>query len=272
MSQRRLERAPVVCAAIVIAAAGSQAQPVRGQPAPDGAARPEATEIWEPVPAVVDPGAYTLPAPPPTDAIVLFDGRNLDEWVNNRTGAAAAWLVHDDVLTVEKVAGNIETRRRFGNYQLHLEWRVPEGTSGAGQARGNSGLFLASTGPGDAGYELQILDSFETATYVNGMAGSLYKQSIPLANPARPPGQWNVYDVVWSAPEFADDGALLAPARVTALFNGVLVQHDFELRGETVFIGEPRYRALGDSPIKLQAHGDPSPPISFRNLWVRPLP
>ncbi len=175
-------------------------------------------------------------------------------------------------MVVDKAAGNIETRRRFRNYELHLEWRVPVGITGAGQARGNSGLFLASTGRGDGGYELQILDSYANATYVNGMAGSIYKQSIPLANAARRPGEWQAFDVVWTAPTFSADGALRAPARVSVRWNGVLVQDDFELRGETVYIGAPRYAAHGDSPIKLQAHDDPSAPLSFRNIWVRVLP
>jgi len=237
-----------------------------------GRPRPEDTEVWTPVPPVVDPGPAPAPAAPPSDAIVLFDGSGLDEWVSVRDGSAAAWSVHDGVVTVEKSAGNIETRRRFRNYQLHLEWRVPEGTTGEGQSRGNSGLFLASTGPGDAGYELQILDSYRNETYVNGMAGSLYKQSPPLANPTRPPGAWQTYDVVWTAPTFDAAGALVAPARVTAVFNGVLVQRDVALAGETVFIGTPQYRAHGETPIKLQAHGEPSPSISFRNIWVRVLP
>ena len=239
-----------------------------------------ATEVWEPVPPVVEPHGSLDSFLRPNDAIVLFDGDDLDEWVNVSDGAPAAWIVADDaliefpddVLTVNKAAGNIETRRRFRNYELHLEWRVPPEISGSGQSRGNSGLFLASTGPGDAGYELQILDSYDNATYVNGMAGSVYKQSIPLANPTRPPGEWQAYDVRWTAPVFAGDGTLVSPARISAWFNGVLVQDDFALTGETVFIGTPRYRAHGDSPIKLQAHGDPSPPISFRNIWVRPLP
>jgi hypothetical protein len=233
--------------------------------------RPEETEVWEPVPAVVELAAPGPFAAPPSDAIVLFDGANLDAWVNTRDGEPAGWRVADGVLIVDKSAGNIETRQRFGSYQLHLEWRVPEGVTGEGQSRGNSGLFLASTGPGDAGYELQILDSYVNATYVNGMAGSVYKQSVPLANPTRPPGEWQTYDVIWTAPRFAADGSLERPARITAMFNGVLVQNDFALAGETVFIGAPRYRAHGKSPIKLQAHGDPSPPISFRNIWVRAL-
>ena len=238
----------------------------------NAAAGPAATEIWEPVPEFIDSGSMPEGSyPPPSDAIVLFDGGELDEWVNVRDGTPAAWTVTDGVMTVNKTAGNIETRRRFSSYQLHLEWLIPENISGTDQARGNSGLFLASTGPGDAGYELQILDSYQNATYVNGMAGSIYKQSIPLVNPARQPGQWQSYDITWSAPVFATDGSLQNPARVTVFFNGVLVQDNFELKGDTRFIGAPQSNAHGDSPIKLQAHNDPSPPISFRNIWVRPL-
>jgi hypothetical protein len=176
------------------------------------------------------------------------------------------------VITVNKKAGNIETKRTFTNYQLHLEWRVPQVISGTGQGRGNSGLFLASTGPGDAGYELQILDSFENKTYSNGQAGSVYKQSIPLVNASRKPGEWQAYDVIWTAPVFNDDGSVKSPARITAFHNGVLIQNDFELKGETVYIGTPQYKKHGPSAIKLQAHGDPSEPISFRNIWVRELP
>lgn len=233
--------------------------------------RPAHTEQWSPVPPVAPPVA-TAGAPPPADAIVLFDGRNLDEWVSVRDRGPAGWPVADGAFTVRKAAGNIETRRRFRNYQLHLEWRVPPDIQGSGQGRGNSGLFLASTGPGDAGYELQILDSWRNETYVNGQAGAIYKQHPPLANPARPPGEWQTYDVTWTAPVFGAKGELIAPARVTAYFNGVLVQNDVALAGETVFIGKPRYRAHGPSPIKLQAHRDPSAPLSFRNVWVRELP
>lgn len=249
-----------------MAAATALAQQRAGLPM-----RPEDTEIWEPVPAVLTTAAIRT-VPPPSDAVVLFDGSGLDEWVATDDGAPAAWRVANGVLTVDKSVGNIETRRRFGSYQLHLEWRVPADVTGSGQSRGNSGLFMASTGSGDAGYELQILDPWDNPTYVNGMAGSVYKQSIPLVNPGRPPGEWQSYDVIWTAPVFAADGALESPARVTAFFNGVLVQNDFELEGETVYIGRPRYRAHGDSAIKLQAHGDPSPPLDFRNIWVRPLP
>jgi hypothetical protein len=236
------------------------------------AARPEDTEVWQPVPPIAAPGTAATGGAPPADAIVLFDGSDLDEWVNTRDGAPAAWTLRRGYLIVDKAAGNIETRRRFRNFQLHLEYRVPDGITGEGQARGNSGLFLASTGQDDRGYKLQILDSYGNDTYVNGMAGSVYKQSPPLVNASRRPGEWQTYDVAWTAPTFGSDGALRTPARVTAFFNGVLVQNDFALLGETVYIGAPHYVAHGDAPIKLQAHGDPSPPIAFRNIWVRPLP
>ena len=233
-------------------------------------AKPEDTEVWTPEPPVVAPGAYA-PAPPPADAIRLFDGRDLAEWTGVKDGGPARWTVADGAVTVAKGTGNIQTRRRFGSYQLHLEWRVPAGITGEGQARGNSGLFLASTGGGDDGYELQILDSYRNTTYVNGQAASIYKQFAPLANPARAPGEWQSYDVVWTAPRFAADGKVSRPAAVTVLFNGVLVQDHTVLRGATRYIGQPSYQAHGRAPIKLQDHGDPSAPISFRNIWIRPL-
>ena len=237
------------------------------------APKPADTEQWTPVPPVIDPGAPASdrPAAPPADAIVLFDGRNLDAWVSTRDKSPAGWTLADGVVTVKKAAGNIETRQSFRSYQLHLEYRVPANVTGSGQGRGNSGVFLASTGPGDAGYELQILDSYQNTTYVNGQAGSLYKQHPPLVNAARKPGEWQTYDVLWTAPVFAADGKLSSPARVTAFHNGVLIQNDAVLAGETVYIGKPPYRPYSKAPIKLQAHGDPSPPLSFRNIWVREL-
>jgi len=230
---------------------------------------PEETEVWEPIPPVVTPGATW--AAPPSDAIVLFDGKNLNEWVLTRDKSPANWIVADGVVTVNKAGGNIETRQTFKDYQLHIEWKIPESITGSGQARGNSGVFLASTGPGDDGYELQVLDSYLNKTYVNGMGGSIYKQSIPLVNPGRKPGEWQSYDVVWTAPEFNGDGSLKSPAYVTVFFNGVLVQNHFELKGQTLYRGKPFYKAYETAPIKLQAHGDKSEPISFRNIWVREL-
>jgi hypothetical protein len=231
--------------------------------------KPEETEIWEPVPAVVTPGATC--GAPPSDAILLFDGKNMDEWLSVRDQTPAKWTVADGVMTVSKGEGSIQTKRSFKNYQLHVEWKVPTNITGTSQARGNSGVFLASTGPGDDGYELQVLDSYENKTYVNGMAGSLYKQAIPLANPTRKPGEWQTYDVVWTAPTFNSDGSLKTPAYATVLFNGVLVENHFELKGQTLYIGKPFYKAYTAAPIKLQAHGDKSEPISFRNIWIREL-
>jgi hypothetical protein len=251
-------------AAIGALACAANAQQPEQQP------KPEETEVWQPVPAVVTPAE--TPGAPPSDAIVLFDGKSEDEWVSAQDHTPAQWVVADGVLTVSKGVGSIETKRKFHNYQLHLEFRIPADIEGTGQGRGNSGVFLASTGPGDAGYELQVLDGYNNPTYVNGMVGSIYKQSIPLVNAARKPGEWQSYDVVWNAPIFNEDGTLKTPAYVTALFNGVLVQNHFELKGQTLYIGKPFYKAFDGAPIKLQAHGDKSEPISFRNIWVRELP
>lgn len=231
-------------------------------------AKPEDTEVYTPVPKIVDPG--TSSSPVPSDAVVLFDGTSDAKWVNAKdTTKASGWTVQNGVLKVNKQAGDIRTKESFNDYQLHLEWRVPEHITGKGQGRGNSGIYLASVFGG--GYEIQILDNFNNTTYTNGQVGSIYKQHIPLANPVRPPGEWQVYDIVWTAPRFKADGSLASPARVTAFLNGVLVQNNVELKGRTEYIGQPTYRAHGAAPILLQSHGDPSEPISFRNIWLRPL-
>jgi Domain of Unknown Function (DUF1080) len=196
---------------------------------------PKDTEQWEPVPPIVTPGAN--PGAPPSDAIVLFDGRNLDQWVNTKDHAPAGWKFGHGLMRVDKSVGNIETKQLFKNYQLHLEWLVPKGITGEGQLRGNSGVFLASTAAGDGGYEVQILDSWKNET----------------------------------APVFTSDGTLKTPAYVTVFHNGVLVQNHFQLTGETRYIGQPAYQPYDRAAIKLQAHGDPSAPISFRNIWVREL-
>jgi hypothetical protein len=237
-------------------------------------ARPQDTEVWKPEPPVVTPGpASEQPtALPPSDAVVLFDGKNLDQWVSVGTQDPAKWTVEGDgTLKVNKKAGNIETKHKFKDYQLHLEYRIPTDISGTNQGRGNSGVFLASTGGGDAGYELQILDNFNNKTYVNGMAGSIYKQAIPLANACRKPGEWQTYDVMWTAPRFAADGSVQSPAAVTVVLNGVLVLNHFMLKGETAYIGAPKYKPYDTATIKLQSHGDPSAPLSFRNIWAREI-
>jgi hypothetical protein len=252
----------------------------------------EDTELYTPVPPVVTPGKSS--DDPPSDAIILFDGKNLDKWVSTKdTTKPANWIVKDGILTVNKNdAHNIQTKELFMDYQIHLEWREPAEYAQipgnkpdfyksmkvgdtdkiyTGQARGNSGLFLASTGKGDDGYEMQILDNYNNSTYTNGQAGSIYKQHAPLVNPNRPPGEWQTYDVIWTAPRFNEDSTLKSPARVTAFFNGILVQNNVEVKGGTRYVGIPFYKKHGPSPIKLQAHGDKSKPISFRNILVRRL-
>jgi hypothetical protein len=232
--------------------------------------KPEDTESWTPVPKVIEGKANF--APPPQDAIVLFNGKDLNEWVStNNPSKPAAWTVGKGFFTVKKGTGNIQTKRSFNDYQLHLEWQIPANITGEGQSRGNSGLFLASTGPGDEGYEIQILDCYKNTTYVNGQTGSIYKQHIPLANACLKPGEWQSYDIIWTAPRFNEDGTLQSPARITAIHNGVLIQNNVEVKGITMWVGEPFYKAHGPSPIKLQDHGDPSEPISFRNIWIREL-
>jgi hypothetical protein len=229
--------------------------------------RPRDTEVWTPVPAVVTPGKAD--AAPPSDAVVLFGGKNLDQWVSARGKSPAKWTVADGIVTVNKPSGDIETKQSFVDYQLHLEWRIPSAVTGEGQERGNSGVFLAITPVG--GYELQIMDSYQNKTYVNGQAASMYKQYAPLVNAARKPGEWQTYDVIWTAPTFKSDGSLATPAYVTAFHNGVLVQNHVALKGVTKDEGLPEYRQHGPAPILLQAHGDKSAPISFRNIWVRVL-
>jgi Domain of Unknown Function (DUF1080) len=229
---------------------------------------PKATEVWLPKPKVVTPGKTSADAP--SDAIILFNGNNLNEWVNNKdTTKPAGWIITKNEFTVKKGTGDIRTKKVFTNYQLHIEWRIPKNITGSGQARGNSGIFLANLPEG--GYEIQVLDSYQNETYVNGQAGSIYKDKIPLANAMRKPGEWQVYDIVWTAPLFNEDGSVKSPAYVTALHNGVLIQNNIAVKGFTFYIGEHYYKKHGAAPILLQDHGDPSEPISFRNIWLREL-
>ncbi|MET3879369.1 MULTISPECIES: 3-keto-disaccharide hydrolase [Chitinophaga] len=221
--------------------------------------KPEATEVWEPVPKVITPGTETLTAP--SDAIVLFNGKNLDNW-ESENGGPAKWEVKDDAMTVVKGGGVIKTKQQFEDFQLHIEWRTPAEVKGESQGRGNSGVFMQEQ------YELQVLDNYNNRTYSNGQAGSFYKQKIPLVNACKKPGEWQTYDVIWTAPRFNDDGSLKSPARATVLQNGVLVQNNVELEGKTEYIGKPTYVKHGAKSIALQDHGNP---VSFRNIWIRPL-
>jgi hypothetical protein len=227
--------------------------------------KPEMTEFWEPEVRVVTPGTTTPNAAmtPPSDAIVLFDGKDLSKWKG--TNGEAKWDVKDGVFTVKKGTGDIETKQTFEDFQLHIEWRVPADISGTSQGRGNSGVFMQGI------YELQVLDNYNNRTYANGQAGSIYKQKPPLVNAMRKPGEWNVYDVIFTAPRFKEDGSVFSPARITVLHNGVLIQNNYDLKGDTPYIGLPKYTAHGKGPIKLQDHGDPSKPLSFRNIWIREL-
>ena len=242
--------------------ASVQAQEKKDYPKPE-AMRPAMSEYWTPQPKVVTPGDIKTDTAP-SDAIVLFDGKDLSAWMNPN-GGDAEWVVKNGVVTVDKSKGDIVTRQKFGSFQLHLEWCVPRDITGESQARGNSGVFLQDM------YEVQILDCFGNETYVNGMTGSIYKQTPPLVNAMRKPGEWNVYDIIYTAPIFKEDGTYLYRPYVTVIQNGIVLQNHTEIQGTTEYIGFPRTVKHGDGPIRLQSHGDPSQPISFRNIWIRPL-
>jgi len=225
--------------------------------------KPEMSEYWIPQPKVITPGNQAT-ASAPSDAIVLFDGKDLSQW-QSPNGGEAGWRVHDGVMTVDKQKGDIQTRQNFGSYQLHIEWMIPKGIEGTSQARGNSGVYMQGK------YEVQVLDCYKNETYVNGMTGSIYKQTPPLANVMRKPGEWNVYDIIYTAPVFNADGTYKYRPRITLLQNGVVLQNNTEILGTTEYIGFPKTVKHGNGPILLQSHGDPSAPISFRNIWIRPL-
>jgi hypothetical protein len=204
-------------------------------------------------PQVMDPGP---PGGPPSDAVVLFDGTDMAQWKG-----ADNWKVQDGYVVAGP--GAVESKAEFGDCQLHLEWASAEQITGSGQGRSNSGVFLMGR------YEVQVLDSYENATYFDGQCGAIYKQHPPLVNVSRKPGEWQTYDIIWKAPRFDDSGQLLSPAFVTVLQNGVVVQNHFQLEGDTPFDRPPRYQAHRDKgPIGLQYHGNP---VRFRNIWVRPL-
>ncbi len=225
-----------------------------------GQGDPKATEVWEPVPKVITP---VVDHKPPSDAIVLFDGKDLSQWQGEK-GKEPQWTIEKGgIMTVKKGTGGIQTKQNFGNCQLHIEWRTPSKIEGESQGRGNSGIFLMGL------YELQVLDSYGNKTYSNGQAGSIYKQHIPLVNASLKPGEWQAYDVIFTAPKFKEDGSLLSPAKFTVLHNGVLIQNNVEVKGETVYIGQPEYKShIEKGPIALQDHGNP---VSFRNIWIREL-
>jgi hypothetical protein len=204
-------------------------------------------------PPVVTPGKTA--ADPPSDAVILFDGKDLSAWENGDK-----WTVKDGVAIVGK--GDIMTKQKFGDCQLHIEWSAPNPPHGHSQGRGNSGVFLQDR------YEVQVLDSYHDKTYFDGQASAVYKQTPPMVNAMRPPGEWNTYDIIWNAPKFKEDGSLEKPAYVTVLHNGVLTLNHFALQGSTPFNQAPHYEAHGKLPIHLQDHGNP---VRYRNIWIREI-
>jgi hypothetical protein len=211
-------------------------------------------------PAVVAPGRTS--ADPPSDAIVLFDGRDLSKW-RSADGSPAKWLVRDGYMEVAPGTGEIATTDLFGDCQLHIEWATPAVVKGEGQERGNSGVFLMGR------YEIQVLDSYKNETYFHGQAGAVYKQYAPLVNASRPPGQWQTYDIIFKAPKFDDQGKVTDRARVTVLHNGVLIQNNVEIYGITYHDRPALYIAHpSEQPLHLQDHGNP---VRYRNIWIRRL-
>jgi hypothetical protein len=211
------------------------------------------TGIEWPKPSIIKPGKTNVD--PPSDAVVLFDGKDLSAWKNGDR-----WKIADGVAIVG--GGEIETKQEFGDCQLHIEWSSPVPARGESQGRGNSGVYLMGR------YELQVLDSYDNETYYDGQASAIYKQTPPMVNAMRPPGEWNAYDIIWTSPRFKQDGSLESPAYITVLHNGVLTLNHFALLGTTPFERPPSYEKHGKGPIKLQDHGNP---VRYRNIWIREL-
>jgi hypothetical protein len=242
--------------ALLPTSALAQATYPGGNPPPP----PEATEVWSPVPPKVEPAGVI--GQPPSDAIVLFNGRDISNW-ESVNGGPAEWGVENGEMVDRPTAGHIETKQKFGDCQLHIEWMVPVlPPDRKGQDRGNSGVFLQGL------YEVQVLDTYDNPTYVNGEAGAIYKQSAPLVNALKPAPNWQSYDIVYYAPRFYKDGTLAEPARITVFLNGILVQSNFAIKGPTDYRMLPAYKAHGAGPIMLQAHNNA---VHYRNIWIRKL-
>ena len=224
--------------------------------------KPEQTEFYDPVPPVVTPAAVLAGAP--SDAIVLFNGKNFNEWQSDKDGSAPPWTLNaDGSMTVKGKTGDIKTKRVFNDFQLHIEWRSPiEPDTLTGQRKGNSGIFLQEK------YELQVLNGYQNKTYTNGQAASIYKQSPPMANACAKMGDWNYYDVLYTAPVFRRNGTMEKPPYVTVIHNGVYVQNHTAIQGTTEYIGAPKIVPHGKGGIKLQDHGNQ---VSYRNIWIREL-
>lgn len=218
---------------------------------------PTVTEYWDPEVRVVTPGAI------PSDATILFDGKSLENWESAIDGAPVKWLLKDGTMTVVKGTGNISTKQKFENYQLHIEWRSPlEPETLKSQGKGNSGIFMQGM------YEVQVLNSYENRSYRNGQAGSIYKQTAPMVNATSKMGDWNVYDIIYTAPKFTINGGLETPPYVTVIHNGIVVQNHTKIQGTTEYKGQPQIMTHGKGPISLQEHGNA---VSYRNIWIREL-
>ncbi len=229
-----------------------------------GAAQPQWTvhDPNRPMPPVVTPGPAGPPVAPPSDAVVLFDGKDLSQWQDAK-GQPAQWKVENGYMEVVPKTGGIRTIMPFGDCQLHIEWMAPSPARGAGQDRGNSGVFLMDL------YEVQVLDCYGNTTYADGMTAAIYGQYPPLVNACRPPGEWQTYDIVFRRPHFDKDGKVLAPARMTVFHNGVLVHDDDALTGPTAHKARPPYKMHADKlPLSLQDHDHP---VRYRNIWLRRL-
>ncbi len=222
------------------------------------------TEVYIPVPPVV---TVSEADGVPSDAIVLFNKDNLNEWVRvDDISKIADWIINPDhSFTVKSKSGNIRTVREFGDIQLHLEWKSPANIDLEENKEIDSGVFLQGR------YEIQILDNTSSSTFVNGQVASVYKQHIPLVKASKPVGEWNTYDIVYHAPEFDKRGNKTKSATVTLFHNGILVQDNVKIKGTTQFIGWPKNKAHGKAPIILQDHKDSGGNVSFRNIWVREL-
>ena len=216
-----------------------------------------------PQPPVISPGPPCPPVPPPSDAAVLFDGKDLFQWEDNK-GQPAPWKVEKSYMEVVKKTGDIRTKQKFCDCQLHVEWAAPVEVEGDGQDRGNSGVFLMGL------YEIQVLDCYQNQTYPDGMTAAVYGQYPPLVNACRPPGEWQTYDIIFHRPRFGVDGGLTKPATMTVFHNGILVQDNVELTGPMGHKKRPPYQAHPDKlPLLLQDHGNP---VRYRNIWIRELP
>lgn len=249
----------IICFCLAISSSKAQTKPVFKK----DFTKPEATEIWEPKPKIVTPGIGTAP---PSDAIVLFDGSSMNKWEMAKDKSAANWILDKGVMTAKPGSGALQTKQKFGDCQLHIEFRIPTDAKNSADRNnaGNSGVFLQER------YEVQIFNSYnyETPLYANGQTGSIYKQVIPLVNASRKPGDWDVFDIYYTAPRFRDNGSIEKPAFITLVHNGVLTLNHFEIQGTIEYIGIPKYELHDKASVLLQEHGSA---VSFRNIWIREI-